>query len=102
MLVGFSGTVLGFLEVFGVFLKCHFAFWNSYGFFGFGFCSYYACASSYNAIVSMDRVDFTEGLWETFRSRSIFLAHDNAGSKFDKHPISIDFTGYKNTYKLIF
>ena len=32
MLVGFSGTVLGFLEVFGVFLKCHFAFWNRYGF----------------------------------------------------------------------
>ena len=49
----------------------------------------------------MDRVDFTEGLSETFGSRSIFLAHDNAGSKFDKHPISIDFTGYKSTYKLI-
>ena len=38
---------------------------------------------------------------ETFGSRSIFLTHDNAGSKFDKHPISIDFTGYKNTNKLI-
>ena len=41
------------------------------------------------------------GLSETFGSRSIFLAHDNAGSKFDKHPISTDFTGYKNTNKLI-
>ena len=41
------------------------------------------------------------GLSETFGSRSIFLAHDNAGSKFDKHPFSIDFTGYKNTNKLI-
>ena len=38
---------------------------------------------------------------ETFGSRSIFLAHDNAGSKFYKHPISIDFIGYKNTNKLI-
>ena len=42
-----------------------------------------------------------QGLSETFGSRSIFLARDNAGSKFDKHPISIDFTGYKNTNKLI-
>ena len=41
------------------------------------------------------------GLSETFGSRSIFLAHDNSGSKFDKHPISIDFTGYKKTNKLI-
>ena len=41
------------------------------------------------------------GLSETFGSRSIFLAHDDAGGKFDKHPISIDFTGYKNTNKLI-
>ena len=66
------------------------------------FCSYCACASSYNAIVLMGKVGFTEGLSKkTFGSRSIFLAHDNAGSKFDKHPISIDFTGYKNTYKLI-
>ena len=40
------------------------------------FCSYCACASSYNAIVLMDRVDFTEVLSETFGSRSIFLAHD--------------------------
>lgn len=55
------------------------------------FCSYCACASSYNAIVLMDRVDFAR-LWETFGSRSIFLAHDNAGNKFDKHLISIDFT----------
>ena len=55
------------------------------------------------------RVNFTRGtsscipkrLSETFGSRSIFLAHDNAGSKFDKHPISIDFGGYKNTNKLI-
>ena len=42
-----------------------------------------------------------QGLSETFGSRSIFLADDNAGSKFDKHPISIDFTGYKNKNKLI-
>ena len=40
-------------------------------------------------------------LSETFRSRSIFLSHDNASSKFDKHPISIDLIGYKNTNKLI-
>ena len=61
MLVGFSGTVLGFLEV-------SFCFLEPLWFFGFGLCSYYACASSYNAIVLMDRVDFTEGLWETFGS----------------------------------
>ena len=42
-----------------------------------------------------------EGLSETFGSRSIFLAPENAGHKFDKHLISIDFTGYKNTNKLI-
>ena len=42
-----------------------------------------------------------QGLSETFGSQSIFLVHDNAGGKFDKHPISIDFTGYKNTNKLI-
>ena len=41
-----------------------------------------------------------QGLSETFGARSICLAHDNAGSKFDKHVISIDFTGYKNTNKL--
>ena len=44
----------------------------------------------------MDR-DIYRGFPENFGSRS----HDNAGSKFDKHPISIDFTGYKNTNKLI-
>ena len=49
----------------------------------------------------MDRVDFTEGLSETLGSRSIFLSHDDASSKFDNHPISIDFTGYKDTNKLI-
>ena len=54
----------------------------------------------FDAIVLMDRVDFTDGLSETFGSRSIYLARDNAGSKYDKHPISIDFTGYKNRNKL--
>ena len=48
----------------------------------------------------MDRIDFTEGLSETFGSRSIFLAHDNVGNKFDKHLISMDLTVYKNTNKL--
>ena len=42
-----------------------------------------------------------QGLSETFGSRSIFLAHDNAGSKFNKHLISIDIRGCKNTNKLI-
>ena len=42
-----------------------------------------------------------QGLSDTFGSRSIFLAHDNAESNFDKHLILIDFTGYKNTNKLI-
>ena len=42
------------------------------------------------------------GLSETFGPRSIFSAHDNAGSKFDKHPISIDFTGYKTQTNLLF
>ena len=42
-----------------------------------------------------------QGLVETFGSRSIFLVHDNADSKFDKHLVSIDFTGYKSTNKLI-
>ena len=40
-----------------------------------------------------------QGLPETFGSRSIFLAHDNAGCKFDKHLVSIDFSGYKKTNK---
>ena len=66
----------------------------------YDFCSYCACASGYYAIVLMDRVDFTEGLSETFGSRSIFLVHDNVGNKFDQHLISIDLTVYKNTNKL--
>ena len=54
----------------------------------------------------MDRVDLRgllipKPLTETFGSRSLFLAQDHDGSKFDKHPISIDLTGYKNTNKLI-
>ena len=58
------------------------------------YCSYCACAICYNAIVLMDRVDFTRAFGD-LRIMIIFLAHDNAGSKFDKHLISIDFTGYK-------
>ena len=64
------------------------------------FCSNCACAGSYNAIVLMDRVDFT-GAFGDLRITIDFLAHDNAGNKFDKHQISIDFTGYENTNKLI-
>ena len=41
-----------------------------------------------------------QGLSETFGARSICFAHNNAGSKFDKHLILIDLTGYKNTSKL--
>ena len=41
-------------------------------------------------------------LSETFGPRSIFSAHDNAGNKFDKYPISIDFTGYKTQTNLLF
>ena len=42
-----------------------------------------------------------QGISETFGSRSIFLALDrNGGSKLDTHPISIDFTCYKNTKQL--
>ena len=71
----------------------------------FHFCSYCSTASSYNGIGLMDRDTFTEGFRrpsETFGSRSIFLAHDYAGSKFDKRPISIDFTGYKTQTNLLF
>ena len=59
-----------------------------------------SAASGDENVVLMDRVDFTDGLSETFGLRSIFLGHDNVGNKFDKHLISIDFTVYKNTNKL--
>ena len=60
-----------------------------------------AHASSFYAIGLMDRDTFTEGFRRPSDHDRFSSAHDYAGSKFDKHPISVDFTGYKNTSKRI-